>query len=470
MGEASGGSAEWIFAQEPMHNRTLLAGVVLAGVMHAAPAMAQQAAAPLDSLLARALAVSPTLRSATARVDAARARVRPVSTLPDPMLMAGIVNQPLGRTSSDQMAMTPAGGPDPMTMRMIGVEQTIPYPGKLALRRREAEHDVDASEAAVEAARRQVARDVKSAYFDLAFLERALDIVARNQEVLASLISITESRYSVGRGGQQDVLKARVEATRLAETAAGLMEQRRATLAQLNALLDQPSETPVMTPTIPESIARAAVASASDQIRFVSAALGSRAADSPLRPLGELQDAASRSSPELREQDAMLGAQSARIELARKEHLPDVGLSLQYGQRGGGLPDMVSATISMPVPVFRGRKQDQEALGAAAQLAALQGDREATVLAIRADVARLVSDIERERTRLALSVKAILPQSRAALASASASYQVGKVEFLTVLENQSTVFSYEMDYFRALSDFAKSVAELERVVGEAVLR
>jgi outer membrane protein TolC len=50
------------------------------------------------------------------------------------------------------------------------------------------------------------------------------------------------------------------------------------------------------------------------------------------------------------------------------------------------------------------------------------------------------------------------------------SYQVGKGELLAVLENQATVFTYETDYFRALSDFAKNVAELERVVGEEVLR
>jgi outer membrane protein TolC len=100
----------------------------------------------------------------------------------------------------------------------------------------------------------------------------------------------------------------------------------------------------------------------------------------------------------------------------------------------------------------------------------LEGEHHEMVNAIRADVARLVSDIERDRTSLALSVKAILPQSRAALTSATASYQVGKADFLTVLENQATVFNYETDYYRTLSDFASKVAELERVVGSEVLK
>src|SRR5256885_1269367 len=96
-----GARQEWTLAQDPMRTRSLLAGGVLAGVMHAVTATAQQPALNLDSLVARALSTSPRLRAANARVDAARARVRPASTPPDPMLMAGIINQPLGRASEE---------------------------------------------------------------------------------------------------------------------------------------------------------------------------------------------------------------------------------------------------------------------------------------------------------------------------------------------------------------------------------
>jgi outer membrane protein TolC len=162
----------------------------------------------------------------------------------------------------------------------------------------------------------------------------------------------------------------------------------------------------------------------------------------------------------------MIAAQAARLELARKEVLPDFDLSLQYGQRGGGLPDMVTALVSMPIPIFKGRKQDQQVAEAGAQVAALHAEHAERVNRIRVEVARLVSEIERSRAQLALYVKALLPQARASLGSATASYQVGKIEFLAVVEDQATVFDYETDYFRALRDFAKNVAELEQVVGK----
>lgn len=427
--------------------------------------------AELDSLVAVALTRSPTVRAATARVAGARHRVTAASAPPDPMLMAGIQNQPLGREASAMgQSAGAATGPDPMTMRMIGVTQTIPYPGKLALRRRVASAEVDAAEIAVETARRLVTRDVKQAYYELAFIERARQVVDRNRDVLASVIRVTDARYGVGTSGQTEVLKARFDGTRLAETASGLAEQRSSALARLNALLDRTLDTTALRPGIPSRIARLAIPAASEEIRFTSNLLGSRTAGSPLPPLGELQDAAVANSPDLREHEAMIGAQAARVELARRERRPDVDVAVQYGQRGGGLPDMVSASVSIPLPVFARRKQDQLSGDASAQLEALHAERQASANALRAEVAALVSDIERARTQLALYAKALLPQGRAMLTSATSSYQVGKGDLRDVLDAQAALFTYETDSARALADFAKQLAELERVVGTEVVR
>jgi cobalt-zinc-cadmium efflux system outer membrane protein len=438
---------------------------------HASALDGRSASDDLDSLLARALRVSPAIRAAVAKVDASRHRAVAAGARPDPMLMAGIENLPLGRENQTTSAhgVPTGGGPEPMTMRMIGIGQIIPYRGKLSLRTQAAERETDASEAAVDAARLMVVRDVKDAYYELAFLDQAFGVTTRNANVLGTFIQVTEARYGDGVAGQQDVLKARVEAAHLAESAASLKEQRRTALARLNAVLDRPSDTPVEDPTIPPAIAHAAISDSTRGIRFVSAALGARAADSPLLSVSELQQIAIRQSPGIREHEAMIAAQTARVELARKDVLPDVDISVQYGQRPG-LTDMITATVSVPIPLQRRRKQDQLVAEADAQLAALHEEHRTKVNEINAEIARLVSELERERTQLALYVKAILPQGRATVTSATASYQSGKADFLTVLDSQATVFAYETDYFRALSDFGKNLAELERVVGHEVLR
>src|SRR5699024_10076075 len=149
--------------------------------------------------------------------------------------------------------------------------------------------------------------------------------------------------------------------------------------------------------------------------------------------------------------------QAARVDLARRDRLPDIDVAVQYGQRSGGLPDMVSASVSVPLPIFARRKQDQLTADASSQLEALHAEHQASANALRAEVASLVSDIERARTQLALYAKALVPQGRATLTSAITSYQVGKGDLRDVLDAQASLFTYETDNARALADFAKQV-------------
>ena len=429
----------------------------------------------LEALIARAMSASPELAAARARLTAARARITSAGQMPDPSLMVGFVNLPVNSLSFTA---------DDMTMKMIGIEQTIPFPGKLGLRRSIASKEADAMDAVVDSTRLSVIRKVKNAYYELAYLDHALAIVVSNQKVLSDFATVTEARYSVGSGSQQDVLKARVEATRLAETANSIEEQRKTVLASLNAELDRPSETPVDSPRIPSRIAAAAIPADAIKIRFVSNTLGAAVADSPLPPLDVLQTRAIDASPALRADRRRIDAQMERVALAQKDFKPDFDVSLQYGQRsgrsGGGMgnqlapgaarSDMISAQVSFPLRIHKGTVQQQELAEARADLAALDAERAARSNNVRAEVARLYSEVERNRTQLAIYSKAVLPQGRGVLASAIAGYQSGTSDLLTLLDSQNTLFTYETAYYRALVDFAKSVAALDEMTGGEVLQ
>ena len=423
----------------------------------ASPASPREAT--LDALIAMALERNSTLRAARDRTTASRARISPAGTRPDPNLMAGIITIPVAKPSLTD---------DNFTMLMVGLEQSFPYPGKLALRTKVATLDADAVDAMHAAARLTVVRRVKSAFYELAYLDRALEIADRTRTVLADVIRVTESHYGTGTGLQQDVLKARVEAARLAETANLLAEARVSAVAQLNAALERATDTPVTDAGIPTRLARAAVAENASAIRFSAQTLGARAAGSPLPSVATLQAMAFEHSPVLREHEARIAAQVARVALASKESKPDFDVTVQYNHRVA-YPDLLTAQVSIPLRLQKAAKQDQAVAEQAAELSALQAEHRASVNAINARVASLASDVERSRTQLALYLKAILPQGRAAVTSAMETYQTGRADLLTLLDLQGAVFSSETAYFRALSDFAKAVADLEETVGVEVL-
>ena len=413
----------------------------------------------LDSLVSIALTRSPAIAEAAARARGAQLRIAAAGARPDPLLMAGILNFPVSQP----------GFSDFMTMKMLGISQSLPYPGKLGLRTRAASDEARAIGLELDAKRLDVVQVVESAYYDLVFLDRTMDIVGRNQAILGNLARAAEARYTSGSGSQTDLLRLQTEAARLDEQAVGLAETRKATLSRLNAALDRPSDTPISAPTIPDRVARVAVSDSTAPVHFVSAALGARAANSPLLPMDSLESLAAQFSPMLRAHEAEVQAQAARVESAHKAHLPDFDVSLQYGQRQGN-SDMISGVVSIPFPLQRGRKQDAELAAARADLDALEAGHRASIDALRAEIARGVSDLERSRTELALSTRVVIPQARATLASASAGYQVGRIAFSSVIDAQASLFEIETAYWRSLTDFAKALADLRRTVGAEVLR
>ena len=398
----------------------------------AGPSTASAQTGAPDSLVTRALAANPQLRSLEAQAAAARVRVASAGAWADPMLMAGIQNLPL----SGDAAMP---GPEPMTMKMLGVIQTIPYPGKTSLRARIARSEADAADARVSAARIELRREVVEAYYDVVAARTLLGLVERQQEVASGIIPATQARYVSGSAPQADVLKARNEAAALVEERNALLQEERTALARLNAALDQPSVT-----------------------SFATDSLGVPA--SALPELDSLQALGLAENPRLVEQRALIAAQAARADLAQRDRLPDFDVSIQYGQRNR-LPDMITALVSVPVPIQRGRKQDVEARATQLDLAAAEADLRAEANVVRSEVARLHATIERHAANLALFDRVMLPQARATFASASSVFQSGRGELLGVLDAMRALFATETMRVRTLADYLKSLAELEAVVG-----
>jgi len=423
-----------------------------------APAQQEFGPESLDSLVQWGLEHNARIAAAAARTRAAEASLAPAGSLPDPVLSLSLRNVP---------ALDP-GFDDLMTMKVVGLSQRLPYPGKRELATRSAEGDTRAARAELDDLRLEVTRDVRRAYYEVAYLDRALEVVARHVEVMSVLATATDSHYAVGTAAQEDVLKTLVESAVLAAEAARLSERRRGVLAHLNGLMDRPPASPVDAASIPEYIVGVAVRGPA-RVGFESLELGARVANSPVRPLQDLLRAADGNNPSVRAFQAQVDVQRSRLDLARMAHLPDVSVALSYGQRDGRT-DMLTLNLAVPLPLNRGARQDAWSSAAAAELAGIEADHRDHMNHLHALIATLHADLERDRTTLALLTGSILPQADAALQAATSGFRVGNTDFLTVLAAQTTLFQYEINFHRTLADFARTLADLERVVGEEVLR
>jgi outer membrane protein TolC len=185
--------------------------------------------------------------------------------------------------------------------------------------------------------------------------------------------------------------------------------------------------------------------------------------------VAELQRLAFNHSPMIQAHVRRVEAQARALALAEKAELPDLSVTAGYSRRAG-FGDFFDVMVSAPVPIFSGRKQNQGVFEHAAMLAEHEARHDAMVDELNGEIASLAAEAARARDQLVLLNDGILPQARTGLASATASYQVGRVDFLTLLDAQVTLYRHELNYHRLLADFAANLAALERAVGTEVLR
>ncbi|MCL4523761.1 MAG: TolC family protein, partial [Acidobacteria bacterium] len=278
----------------------------------------------LADLVAEAERNHPSIQAAARMVDAKRARVAQARALPDPQISVGYMGSlaPF-RTQSN----------DPSSYRTLGVMQEFPYPGKRDLRGKVAAKEADAELPNVEAARRRIRAEVKLAFYELWGVEKAQEITGRNKELLEKLARIAEERYKLGKGLQQDVLRAQVEVTRIRQRQT-LLEQRRRTLeAQLASLLLRPVDASLG--PLPKELAKSGLPYS----------------------LEELINKGIENSPEMLRQEQLMEQSRLAVDLARKDFFPDFSVSWDYQNRTSGMPEMYGLKFTLNLPIFnKGRR------------------------------------------------------------------------------------------------------------------
>lgn len=421
--------------------------ILLIGIAAVPPALAQTTAPPqkpaastlsptpaaLTALVAELERNNPELKAARREVDMRVARIEPAGALPDPTLsvgyMGGLAGVPFFPSSTT-----------PQSLRQFGASQEFPFPGKLGLRTRVAATEADAQRWQYETTRRRLIADLKEAYFEYALIERSIAIVERNKERLDQFRQIAEAQFAVGRAIQQDVIRTQVEISLLLERLAVLDQQRRALEAQINGLLFRAPDTPLGPPE-PEAI---------PQFTW---------------GLDELRALAQQNNPALKRDERAIDRGQQALALAQRDVLPDFAVSVTSQKFTGGMPWMYGIDVMVKVPLYWQRKQRPLIAEAAAALEGGQRMRDNTLATTTAQVTAAYVAATTSRRLVTLYGDSVLPQARLALESSLASYQVGRVDFLTVLENFMTVLDYEVSYEEQSARLRQALARLEPLIG-----
>ncbi len=391
----------------------------------------------LDVAITKALAGNPGLGEIKARAEALAAVPEQAGALPDPTVNVGLLNVP---TSSFNLHQ------EDMTMMEMGVSQTIPFPGKRALREKVAEHEAMASAESVEEARLRLTRDVKLNWWRLFYYDRTLKLLNEAEGFFQQLIDIAQANYKVGKGAQQEVMMAQLELSKLKSETLDFLGQRGAESAKLNALLDRDVGTPLIIP-------------------------GETTFKLPELAGAKLQDKSLLARPLFAQHGRMLEAAKAKVELAQSDFYPDFTVGGGYAFRqntptGQGRSDFASVQLSMNVPIYANHKQakavDQRKSELLQEQYALKDEHHK----IQAEIEAKAAEYQQTRKKLLLLEHEILPQALQAVNSLLSGYQVSQKGFTDLLRTQLSYFQYQIQYWQALTNTQQLLAELSAEVGE----
>jgi cobalt-zinc-cadmium efflux system outer membrane protein len=413
--------------------------IVLAVTMNVLPLSSQndpQGNTALSDLIKEALANNPRLEAAVQRTLAAEKAVPQAGALPDPQLTLGLMNLPVNSFAFDQ---------EPMTGKLISVMQMFPFPGKQALATNMAEDEAAAVELQQAEMRNQIVQMVKRAYYDLYAIDRARETVEKNKALMEQFVQVAEIKYATGSGLQQDVLRAQVELSKLEDDLIMWQQKRLAATAKLNALLNRPADA---------------------QFEATPKELALPGTPPPQFSPSQIEE----SRPLLRAWQERINKAGAAVKLAHRDLWPNFTLGASYSQRdnlatGMIMHDFFSVTISLNIPLYYKRKQGAKVVEKELDQAAVTAEYKNVRAEVLAEIEGLKAELERNRKRVELYQGGILIQAQQSLESAQTGYQVGKVDFLTLIANWMMVENYELQYFFALADYHKALAGYELSTG-----
>ena len=400
-----------------MQKRTALSCLLLMAFFR--PLGADESPISLEEAVSTALRNNPEIIRAGQELEAARGR----------RLQLGAFSFPELSFSREGMAFREVGGETEIN---LGIEQSLEFPGKRSLRRESGRLEEEIFAAELDRVVVRITAEVKKAYFQTAYFQKAIAGRESIAEVLKRYQDISILRAQSGQVSALDVLKGRLELVQLqGEIIEARRRWRESALALSLLIGGEGQEAPAVS---------------ASELTFA-----------PLdKELPELKrEAASR--PSLRAAAARLAQAEAGLRLARKNGLPDFRVGLFYPSlRGSSWGFEVGLTLPLWRDKINGEREEAEALSRA--LTTARQAREKRVFSLLRSAYESVKATEE---RLTLFERSLLPEIDGILELGLSDYQYGKIDSLHLFDVLRTYKATQLEYLAALLDHRLSLVDLE---------
>ena len=433
---------------------SLLALCISVSALVATPVMAQSSTAtsgqllsqsdPLTLLIEQALANDASRKQIFAQSQAMRESGVAASTLMDPKLKVGFGGLPVDSFKFDE---------DPMTNISVGLMQQFERGSTLELQSKKASQQADGMALQVAAREREVANGITQLWLELGYQQQAERVLLENQRLMRELESFISTNYSIGKSEAQDLLNAQLQVSQLEEKLQANQQMQRRILSQMSEWLGS------------EWLGKQTMLKATNQLNWQSL-------DTLLASVNNEQYFSLLAQhPMVRMADASIAVSQTQVELAEQSYTPQFGVEVMYAYRqannmkGEPASDLVSAYLTMDIPLFTGNRQDRAHAAAQYQVGAAQSQKDLLLAQMNAKVNALLVDRSNLEQRLERYQNTLLEQAKARTKAVERGYQNSTAQFNDVIAATRDELAVELESQRLLTDLNQVNSNLAMLLG-----
>lgn len=364
------------------------------------------------------------------------------ATLMDPKLKVGFGGLPVDSFQFDE---------DPMTNISVGLMQQFERGDTLDLQQKKAGQQADGLALQVQARELTVANSMTQLWLELGYQQVAEGVMRENRRLLVELENYVQTNYSIGKSEAQDLLNAQLQVSKLDEKLQANQQVQRRLISQLSEWLG--SDWLGNQAISSQALGSKGILHATNQIDW--SLLESKLAtnNDATKHYQLLME-----HPLVKITDATISSNQTQVELAEQAYTPQFGVEVMYAHRqannmaGEPASDLVSAYLTVDIPLFTGNRQDKNLSAAQYQVGAAKSQKDTLLSQMNAQVNALLVDKANLTQRLERYQSTLLPQTSARISAVERGYQNNTAQFNDVIAATADELALQLEQQRLITD------------------
>ncbi|CAM4114401.1 TolC family protein [Vibrio neonatus] len=401
------------------------------------------ASSELNRLIEQALDADKNRMQFSAQSRAMQEQGIASSSLMDPKLKFGVGGLPVDSFRFDE---------DPMTNISVGLMQQFERGASQSLKQKKSNQQAEGAQFQIRARELEVAKAMTTLWLELGYLQFMQENLKENHQLQAQLLRYMESNYSLGNIDTQDLLDAELSLSKLDDKLQANTQNQQRIQYQLSEWLGD------------EWLQQQHQLQAANNLNWPNV-------DNKLSgSTGVKHYPLLQGHPMVQLSETQIKTNQIEVDISEEAYAPQFGVEVMYAyrqadnMRGEPASDLLSAYVTVDIPLFTGNRQDRVSNAAQHKLGASRLQKDLLLQQLNAKLNTLIVEKDNFEQRIERYEGALLPRSKERVDAVNRGYDNNTLAFEQVIKAQAEDLSLHLEYERLITDLNLTISDIAYLI------